>query len=306
MQSRSVMIYGVSGSTKTSQAYHLAKWVLGQEENKGKHFRIIHSDGGGYAPFEDSGMITRGEVKLFDFSYREHALSDYRKLSLGYWPKKIAGTGEEYFKKDDKCLTKDWSKVAGYIIDGMSSSAQTLITHCSNQTEGVGFKESWKYEEEEETIIGLQQGHYGLIQKEMYQAHMKGFNRLPVPWLIYTSLLGKGEDKQRKETVYGPQVAGNASTPQVPSWFMDVLHLDTTTYETSNGVKEGVVAWFTKHPDTETGTPYLAKARVMPEVYPELIKRFPNGFVPLGFKKGIEVYFEVIEKLRTEHNKEKQ
>ena len=301
---RSVMLYGVSGSTKTSQVYHLVKYVLGLPGNEGKKFLMIHSDGGGYAPFVDSGMVERGQVEVFDFSYREHAMSDFRKLSQGYWPRRTKD-GREYFVKDDKCKLTDAENqmIAGYIIEGMSSSAQTLITHCSNQTEGVGFKESWKYEEEEETIIGLQQGHYGLIQKEVYSAHMKGFNNRPVPWLVYTSLLGKGEDKQKRETVYGPQVAGNATTPQVPSWFMDCLHLDRAKWhdDKSNKDKEGMVAWFTEHNDSETNVPYLCKARCMPEIFPKLLEYFPNGFVPLGFEHGIDLYFRVLEKLRLEY-----
>jgi len=300
---RSVMMYGISGSTKTSQCYFLVKYLLSLSENKGKKFRMIHSDGGGYAPFVDSGMIDKGMVEVFDYSYREHALSDYRKLSQGYWPRQTQD-GKEYFVKDSNCLTTpdEWKQIAGYIIEGMSSSAQTLITHCSNQTEGVGFKESWRYEEDDEVVIGLQQGHYGLIQKEIYSAHMKGFNNLPIQWLIYTSLLGKGEDKQKRETVYGPQVAGNATTPQVPSWFMDCLHLDKAKYADKNGTAtEGVVAWFTQHVDAETGVPYLCKARCMPELYVKLLEYFPYGFVPLGFKHGVDKYFAVLEKLRKEN-----
>lgn len=301
MSSRSVMIYGNSGCTKTSQSYHLIKWILAQPGNEGKHFRMIYADGGGYAPFADSGMIDNKQVKLFDFSYRKHALADYRKLSEGYWPR-LTSKGEEYFKKDSNCVTSDWSKVAGYLIEGMSSVAETLKTHISNQTEGVGFKESWKYEEDGETLTGLQMGHYGLIQKEVYQAHMRGFKTLPVPWLIYTSLLGKGEDKQSRETVYGPQLAGSASTSQIPSWFMDCLHLDTAKWNGADGaVKDGMVAWFVKHNDATTDVPYLCKARIMPELYPKLLKHFPYGFVPLGYERGVDVYFERLESLRREN-----
>lgn len=302
MKPRSVMMYGSSGSTKTSQCYHLVKWILGKEENQGKHFRMIHSDGGGYAPFQDSGMIEDGRVRVFDMSNRKHALSDYRKLSGGYWPKIMLNTKTqervEYFQKDEKCETKDWGKVAGYIIEGLASTGEALKTHISNQNEGVGFKESWKYEEDGETLIGLQQGHYGMIQKEVYERHMKGFNTLPVQWLIVTSLLGKGTDRKQGIDVYGPQLVGDASTPNVPGWFMDCLHLDIASWK--EGEKEynnKAVAWFTRHQDS-MGNPFLCKARCLPELYPELIKRFPMGFVPLGFKQGIEKYFIALEELR--------
>lgn len=309
MPSRSVMLYGSSGSTKTSQCYLLAKWLLAKPENKGKRFRMIYADGGGFTPFVDSGMVERKEVEVFDFSYRQHALADYRKLAEGYWPlynvKTKTETYPEYFKKDENCRTKDWGNILGYIVEGMSSCAEALKNHISNQREGVGFKESWSYEEDGETLTGLQQGHYGLIQKEMYNTHMRGFKTLPVEWLVYTSLLGKGEDKQSRETVYGPQVAGSAMTAQTPSLFMDCIHLDRHSWQiqTKEGEvkqKEGMVAWFTQHLDASTQVPYLAKARVMPESFPELMKYYPGGFVPLDYVNGISQYFRVLEKLRKE------
>jgi hypothetical protein len=317
LKPRTVMLYGISGSTKSSQAYHAAKYIF---KTTGKRLRMIHSDPGGYAAFEDSGMLDRGEVEVFDFSNREYALSDFRKLSDGYWPRKLA-SGGWYFQKDDKCKTteEEFKGIGGYIIDGISSIGEVLKNHCSDQTEGVGFKESWKFEEDGYTIVGLQQGHYGLVQKEIHGRITRGFATLPVPWIIYTALVGKGEDKQNRETVYGPQVVGSASTPNAPTWFMDCLHLSKEKWEevvtplhpsfktnpeklgSPTGVtKEGMVAWFMQHKDAVTDVPYLCKPRVAPELYPELLKYFPQGFVPLGYKQGIDLYFLVLDKLRKE------
>lgn len=298
------MMYGVSGTTKTSQTYHLAKWILKQPGNEGKHFRIIHSDGGGWAPFEDSGMIERREVDIYNFgALSSGVLARFRFLSQGYWPRKVKDKDEYYLGKADACKTTpaEWERIAGYIIDGAESTCEALKNHCSDQTEGVGFKESWRYEEEGETIVGLQQGHYGIIQKEFSKAHHRGFSSLPIPWLIYTSKVGKGEDKERRETVYGPQIVGNAVTSSAPGWFMDCLHLSREKYQKKDGTEtEGMVAWFTQHMDKDTGIPYLAKARCLPELYPKLLEYFPYGFVPLGFKNGIEVYFAVLDKLKKE------
>ncbi len=297
---RSLMMYGISGSTKTSQAFLLAEKII--KENPGKRFRLIASDGGGWFPFEESGMIERGEVEIYDFSATKHALGDYRKLSDGYWPR-MTKDGELFFKKVPECKTtpEEWQNIIGYIIEGMGSSAEVLKTYCSNQEEGVGFKEAWKFTTEEgDTVLGLQMGHYNIVQREMHERHVTGFNCLPIKWLIYTSLLGKGEDKKNgNETVYGPQVAGNASTPSVPSWFMDCLHLSKEKYKANiEGVEtdvEGMVAWFQRHEDSQTGVPCLAKARCMPEDYPTLLKYFPHGFVPLSYKAGITNYYRVLE-----------
>lgn len=305
------MMYGVSGSTKTSQCYQMVKYLHGTKKKPGpmygKKWRMIHSDGGGYAPFVDSGMVEKGIVEVFDFSNRQFALADFRKLAQGYWPR-VTSDGGEYFRKDDNCKTTDeqWEGIAGYIIEGMSSTGEVLKTHISNQREGVGFKESWSYEEDGEVLTGLQMGHYDLIQKEIYSQHMKGFNTLPVSWLIYTSLLGTGVDKSSKETVVGPQVCGNAATPKAPQWFMDCLHLDKQRWMDKDGTtqKEGMVAWFTQHLDSSNGMPCLCKCRLLPELYPELLKYFPYGFVPLQYEHGIDLYFRAINVI-TEKFKEK-
>lgn len=318
---RSVMMYGISGSTKTSQLYNMAKMLV--KMNPGKRVRMIHCDGGGYAPFVDSGMVERGEVEVFEYSNRQYALSDFRKLSEGYWPIWVKGSQyfskweegtTEYFQPEEICRTRDWENIIAYFIEGMTSVGETLKSHCSNQTTGVGFKEAWKYEEESYTITGLTPGHYDIVQKELYDRHNRGFKNLPIPWLFWTALVGKGEDKQNRETVYGPQIVGNATTPKVPTWVMDCLHLSREKYTViptklemnpaNKGVEvEGMVAWFVNHPDSQTGVPYLCKPRVMPEVYPKLLEYFPYGFVPLDYKHGIQLYFAVLEKLKKEERK---
>lgn len=314
------MMYGISGDTKTSQCYHIAKMIL--KQNPGKKIRLISSDGGGYAPFQDSGMIERGEVEVFDYSNRQFALADMRRLSEGYWPRWVkdgkayptySEGATEYFRSDGVCKTtkEEWDKIVGYIIEGLTSTGEVLKTHCSNQETGVGFKETFKYEEDGYVILGLQMGHYDLVQKEVAALHNKGFNSLPIEWLVWTALVGKGEDKQSRETVYGPQLVGNAATPKIPTWFMDCLHLSRENWEGSaapriykeeEGVKHQneVVAWFTRHNDSQTGIPYLAKPRLLPELYPRLLEYFPMGFVPMKFQNGIDVYFKVLEKLRKE------
>ncbi len=318
---RKVMLYGASGDTKTTQTYHIAKWLL--KNNPGKKIRYVSSDNGGYAPFLDSGMIERGQVEVFDYTNRNFPLADMRRLSEGYWPRYIVGEGKEakayptqvegsreFFKSTPVCMTTpaEYDNILAYIMEGMTSTGEVLKTHCSNQKEGVGFKESYIYEEDGYTILGLQMGHYGLVQKEIQSLHNKGFCSLPVPWLIWTALVGKGEDKQNRETVYGPQLVGNAATPNIPTWFMDCLHLSRESWKGNAAPKlykeeEGkdhtneVVAWFMKHNDVNTQIPYLAKVRCMPELVPKLMEYFPFGFVPIKYQTGIEVLFMVLNKL---------
>lgn len=306
LKPRSMILYGESGDTKTSQLYHLARMIL--KQNPGKKLRLISADGGGYTPFEDvspdpyfggKSLIESGLVQVFDISYRKKALSDLRRLAEGYWPRKYKGDPAGYFANDARCETQEeeWDKIAGYLIEGISSISQLLLNHISEQNGGLGFKHSFEYEEEGVTVTGLQEGHYGIVQKELYKLHVHGFGRLPVNWVIWTSLVAKGEDKRTGDTVYGPKAAGAAITYQIPSWFQHCLHLGQETIEKDDKAILKKVAWFRRHDDKTTGIPYLCKPRITPELYPKLLEMFPNGYVTLGFKRGVDVYLEGIEKI---------
>jgi hypothetical protein len=90
---------------------------------------------------------------------------------------------------------------------------------------------------------------------------------------------------------------------------MDVLHLDKVKWDgdaspkvqleqSGEGEHTSWVGWFTQHTDLNTGVPYLVKARCMPEMFPRLLEYFPYGFVPLGYRNGLNAYFLVLNQLR--------
>lgn len=305
---RSIIIYGDSGSTKTTQAYHLARFL---NQTKGIKFRMIGANASDSSPFEDSGMLEKGIVDFFDISNRTLALADMRRLAEGFWPRDIkdAPKGSKgYFKTDEACKTTDkqWEQVGGYIVEGTTGIASLLLNHIRNQQEGVGFKHSYSYEEDGYNIGGLQEGHYGLVQQEMYKIIVQGFSCLPIKYLIFTGLVSKGETRQ-KETVYGPKGAGSATTFEIPSWFMDCWHLDTVTVQNEAGQSlEQKVAWFTKHHDEQNGIPYLAKVRMLPEIYPKMVEKYPNGFCKLGFKRGLDKFYEDLEGVSKEFMEKKE
>lgn len=311
------MLYSDSGGTKTTQSYFLIKDIYKKTKKK---FRVIMSDGGGIAPFADAGMIGTA-VDVFDFSNRQHALADLRKLSLGYWPRWITkdnklyssytdGT-QEYFRKEDVCMTTpdEWKGIAGYLIEGMTSTGSSLMSHCANQdaTNKIGFKGSFIYEEDGFVFGGVDKGHYNIIQKEVYDRHTKGFSTLPMEWLIWTALVGKGEDRERI-TVFGPQLAGSAKTAEIPSWFHHCLHINKERYvdvptklnTSANGQeKEGYVLWFQKHTNGQDGVPYLAKIRLLPELVPKLMEYCPYGFFPVTYTYGLDTFFKLLERIKT-------
>lgn len=300
---RSILIYGESGETKTTQLYFLAKYI--QEKTNNKKIRLISGDGGGSTPFLDSGMVDSKQVDLFDFSIRTTALADCKRLAEGYWPRdvktkdgKIIKNG--YFKSDDKCVTtpEQFAGIGAYFIEGFTSIGKLLLSHCSKQEEGVGFKHSYKYEEDGYVIGGLQEGHYGLVQKQLYEMHVQGFNTLPVDYVIWTALVGKGDNKRTKETTYGPLICGNAPTGEAPQWFGDTWYLRGEDENTEEGkIVHRKYGHFSKMYDPETNVPYPAKVRCLPELLPKVYENFPGGKVRLEFDKGLDKFYRKMDEI---------
>lgn len=301
-RARTILMYSDSGGTKTSQCYHMAKWVY---EVAGKKTRWISADGGGWAPIEDGGLIESGVVEAFDISKRKLAFADVRRLSQGFWPTiiKLQGKPRLFLTNRRECITtpEEWSKIGLVVVEGIFSIGKLLLGHMQSADETLGYTRPYTIEEDGVVIGGSDKGHYNIVQGELYKLIVQGFSTLPVNLVVYTSIVGKGEKKRTSDTIFGPQAAGSAVTDEVPTWVGDCLHLarEKIVRKGSDVVEERVVAWFRNHPDKQTGVDYLAKSRMTPELYPKLLEVFPNGFVPLSYDRGIRDYISTIMKLQT-------
>lgn len=294
---RTMLIYGDSGESKTTQLYFIAKHQIKQN---GKTWRMIHLASGGYVPFEDSGMIERGEVEVYDLSNLptkdgniSGQFSAIKKLSEGYWP--IKGRLEY----TDQYRTKDWSKVGGYIIEGLTDiSAMWLHYTALNQ---IGYKAN-TYEEDGLSFAGADKGHYRIVQDELRRMFVHGFHLLPVPYLLVTALFDKGQDNF-KTPVFGPATAGQAITDKVPSWFADVIHVESGIIKAKQPdgsivERPGKLGWFENHIDPITGIKILARSRCAPEHYERLLLDYPGGCVPLTLRSGLDRYLIALDRIK--------
>lgn len=302
---RTLLYYGKSGIGKTANLKMIAKWFYGKYKQK---IRLIHGDGGGYRPFMDSdNLIGKGIVEVFDNTNREFALSDIHRLADGYWPKK----GEEDVWREDKFKTKPKENDIGcYLIEGVTSLAENLLTHFSDQLVSgpVGFKASYVYQEQEYALGGMDKGHFGIVQRELHKLIVKKFGQLPVKLVVWTAKPRLGIDKDNGgDATFGPEGAGLADTTRIPSWFENCLHLDKFNAKVKKGEtfeeKEIRVAWYQQHSingfisGIPTAIPCLAKSSCPAERLEEMYKRFPQGFVQLGYKSGIDNYLEFLDSI---------
>lgn len=304
------ILYGASGASKTTQLYYFAQWY---HKRTGKRIRLISCSGGGWLPFEDSGMIEEGIVQTLDLSLllqdSVSRLAVIRRLANGYWP--VASPtgrgnildGQYFLSPVDECKTIEADNIGCYMLEDMASLARLLLMHLSEKQEGTGFKHSFKIEEEELSIGGLQEGHYGLVQKEIHKLVQYGFNTLPVDHFLMTSLIGEGTDKRERTKMYGPQMIGNAATSEIPSWFGDCLYLREmpVVFEDANGnQRSGTqrVLHFADYLVDADSIPYKAKLRIMPQLMPQVLAKYPEGYVTLTPEKGIIPFLNFLEKIK--------
>lgn len=311
---RTGILYSPSGGKKTSTLARLARYY---HKKTGKKGRLISADGGGWAAFDDEGLIEEDIVDAFDISGAKNALSTVRKLSNGYWPRKLKN-GDLYFASDERCLTtpEQFKNIGFYMVEGITSIARLWINHISNQAEHTGHARAMEFTEDGETYGQLGLSHYGLIQNELYNVYVMGFGQLPIDYLWTTALVDIGEDKDngRKNAgvkYYGPKSAGSATTFEIPAWFGECWHLTDQTVKMKDkaGNESRItipVAWFKNHKNLRTGIEYLSKVRILDKLIPEVNKKYPMGFVKLEYDKGLEQFYETYDGILKEYKEQRK
>ena len=306
------ILYGQSGASKTTQLYYFARWYWNHYK---KVIRLVTCNGGGWLPFEDSGMIEEGIVQTLDLNMllqgSDSKMAAIRRLAAGYWPisspngKGNMQDGEYYFLPVPECMTLAKEDIGCYLFEDMASLARLILAHLSEKSEGTGFKHSFKIVEEEMSIGGLQEGHYGLVQKEIHKLVTQGFSTLPIDYFLMTSLIGEGVDKRDKAKMFGPQMIGSAATAEIPSWFGDcwLLREMPVLVEGPDGQQVAetrrvmnIRDWL---PD-EDGIPYKTNLRLMPELVPQVLAKYPEGYVTLSPEKGIGPFLNYLERIKRE------
>jgi hypothetical protein len=292
IKNRSAVIYGPSGSYKTSNLGFIALWLYQLTANiygKGKPSRLITFDGGGFDPLVP--YIEAGIIEPYVFASK--AVDTYavlQALSTGYWPENWTNTLAN-------------GEVGGYLIEGITSMSDKMMEGLMDTGPKLGSNASFQHE-----VItsdgyrfkqhGASQSYYGYVQSQILKV-MSSFNTLPVERIVWTALETEGEDETSRVTVLGPKAKGKALTGDLPQKFGECIHFEP--YE--KGVVEekgkafkrkiiGVRAWFKPHPQSSTGKVYAAKPRIPSFMVEELDKRFPNGYVELEPDKGVEQLFQ--------------
>jgi hypothetical protein len=261
MNAKSILLYSDSHEGKTTQLYHLAKYLWETHQQK---TRIITADLGGYEVFNDSQLVAKGIVDIADLTSSGITYAHLMKLlSLGYWF--VNGKIQETEKY------RNFDNVGAYFFEGVTSLSERYLDYIRNEAQSPGFKASWSFKDGDSEIKGLQEGHYGIVQQELYK-WIRNTKSLPVKYVVWTSHQQETKVKG-KGTMILPKAAGDAINFRIPSWFSYVFHMDHQEVTDDNGLmKNKRYAWFQEHQDLNKEMIAPATLRLLPRYYPSFTR----------------------------------
>lgn len=239
MEKKTILLYGRTGSGKTALLGEFAEYLFA---TTGKRTRIYTADRGGVEtirPYVNLGIIQVVEIENSDpWIFLHNAASG--KLRV-----------------DGKWIDSDLSGLAMVAFESMRSNADGLMesmkTKAANNVNiGGGSNVSFIVEGDGEKIKigGANMAHYGVAQGYMTEKIFLS-QRLPVPYVLWTSSVSKDEDINSGGKVLGPDVVGKALTPVVPQWFDYTFRTDVVAASAS--AKERHLLYLGNHQDINAG-----------------------------------------------------
>lgn len=259
-----MVLYGPTGSRKTSQIREFAKYVY---EKTGKKTRLLTMDGGGYGTAQD--YVNAGIIDVWRLVEEERPLPMLIEASKGRFPKDLKNG-----LRISNGLAKDMGDVGAIAVEGWFSIANAAMRYLVGKGQKINEDVVSKFEEKSDfgDVISFgapSRGHYGFVQNLILDL-IRNFSALNMERILYTSLEGKGEDKITKALTYGPATAGGAITAAIPQYVGDCLHLEDFQVDKGKDkdglklVETQIRSWFTSHPDPQTGVMWPAKCRIIP------------------------------------------
>ena len=329
---KSILLYGVTGSFKTSQIPFLARYIY---EKYHKITRVIYtgaSDGGLTAPEEKAGLI-----ESFRLGLRDAPASVIRRLAKGNWPRVVEDKGVLKLQLVEP-NAETWKRVGAIVLDSLGMGADEVMRDAVDRGRPMAQEVVTPFTEKieivsaqgqvssfEEKFAAPAKAHYGFGQNYAVGI-INAMSSLPVEIVMFTTMEKKveEEDSSGRNTIYGPDLPGNKLTPKVGGLVGDLIHMDQyfvstavpdidpatnrqrmitdpvskrTTPVTTTVLLPKTRAYFVKHPDSKTGITFPAKPRLPSVKWPDLLKKWPLGYFEPQIDKGLDEYLKVIDEL---------
>jgi hypothetical protein len=230
---RADLIYGQTGSTKTTQLGYIAEYV---KRKTGKNSRLVSADPGGWASIEDlikGPENPDGIIEAFALIQHRHNLYEtMEKLTLGYWPQDCSDPQSPLVEPSRNGLRD----IGGMFYEGCTTFCDLMMrTHLADlQNITVPRSEAEKQNMlRSGTFIHRfsSQTDYGSIQDSIGE-FTRNTAMLPVFKCVWTGHETTGGEDENKRPVYGPDYIGKKATGKSGPWYGNMIHLDFMPYIT--------------------------------------------------------------------------
>lgn len=250
----SILIYGMSGAGKTTQAQELAKFINNRLHKK---LRLASCSGGGWTsiqPAIDAGIIVPTYIRS-----RKFPVETLDKISRGFWPEHPDDPESPLLPPERQ---RDWDDIGGLTNDSLTEGCEWMMSYINSQEAAGKIKissQSANFKDGETNYGSPSMAHYGNVQSRIadFVAQSKTLRDWYIMW---TALELKATDDIARLPLYGPDIVGKAKTATACAWFDNTLHLYMTG---AGGLKAGTVQrrlYLTNHFETDQ-IPYVAKNR---------------------------------------------
>lgn len=280
MDKTTILLYGRTNSGKTAQIGALAEHVYSLGLGK---TRLYTADKGGtktIQPYIKLGVIEPIEIGTTDpWLFLNKATKGYVRDEKGKWvPGDLSGVGMVAYESF------------------RSFAEELLLWQAEKAGEGIniggGSNISFTVQDEGETLKvgGSNVAHYKVVQDRM-TAEIWRSQKLPVPYILWTSSVSKDEGLLNSGKVLGPDVIGKALTEEVPRWFSYTMRLDVLP--AAQGKPERHLLYLGTHQDVSSGNatalgnirqpldaPKLAQIVIEPADVVAAIKAIEGGVDP--------------------------
>lgn len=226
----SILVYGVSGSGKTTQVQELAKYV---NRKTGKKVRLVSMSGGGWTsilPAVNAGIVVPTYIRG-----RSFPVETLDKVTKGWWPADPEDPTSPLIPIEKQA---DWKDVGGVAYDSMTEGCSWIMSYITNAEAAGSIKISaqpMKFKDGETNYGSPSMAHYGNVQQRIddFVVNSKALRGIYTMW---TALELKSTDDNSRLPLYGPDVSGKAKTAIASAWFDNTLHLYMTG---AGGLKKG-------------------------------------------------------------------
>lgn len=309
MANRCDLVYGKSGSGKTSWALAIAEYIY---KETGKKTRWYLGDGG-FETIEASGMIEDGIVEVVQYNTYPHPFETSMRIVQGFWPKDGKQGAPLIAPPPDL-----GARYGMFVFEGLSVMCDYMMGDKegglrARNAKGEKIKEAGTAFTDGTTAFATNSAaNFGTVQEHII-TRIEESRALPgwIQWTAHEILaedkkkLGKRDDPNAPVVSagveYGPDVIGQAMTPTIGASFGNTIHLHPAREMrvrkeadpvTKLPVKEVVIAYraYTRrHLDPHlqsTGVTYFANCR-MPPAFADLMPEFFSPPDPLAFYRKL-------------------